>query len=275
MINTIPAELTEELFIELEPALAGIAAKLGTADPAGEARSWYARFSEIIQAFNSGRLHGEIHRDDGTIEQLSDHPTKEQVAAFKKSLKAYLKTSFKNDLRQAYKIRSRHASLSSDLEQSSIEKTLHHDHNLSEEEVIRLSDLVLLIKRDVERQRRTATAARDHANLLFLVAMLDFHMQLIADYGDMPIVRDLSACDPREFFVYDIREGRTAAISKRLKELLESEPAKAVHLCSKKLLSPDKGYFTLNRKISRYFNDNLGGMPLRLKKIRLELSSSK
>jgi hypothetical protein len=270
MTAEISTDSAQMLFSELEPSLTGIAAKLGVSDPAGEARSWYARFADIVSAFNLGKLQREIHRDDGTVEVLPESPTLEQNEAFQKSLKSYLKTAFKHDLIQAFNKRKRFVQIEDpDQELSKASYPTPHSLLISEEEIIRLSDLVGLLEADCNRKRRNVSVARDQVNYLFILATLKFYKQLLHDYGDMPIVRDLHAKDARDFFIFDIREGRTEAIGQILRDLVAQEPARAVQLCSKKLLSPEKGYFTLNRKISRYFNNVLGGMPLRLKKLRL------
>lgn len=263
-------EYANELFVELEPPLIGMAAKLGVQDPAGEARSWYARFTDIISAFNSGTLRREIHREDGTVEDMPEHPTQEQITAFEKSLKSYLKTAFKHDLIQAFNRQKKIYSPISDDGQVGFKilQPPRHETCLSEEEIIRLSDLISLIELDCRRKKKSVSVARDQINYLFILATIKFYKQLLKDYGDMPIVRDLRAKDSRSFFVFDIREGRTEAIGDYLRELIDNESLRAVKLCSKKLLSSDKGYSTLNRKISRYFNNALGGMPYRLKKLR-------
>jgi len=53
-----------------------------------------------------------------------------------------------------------------------------------------------------------------------------------------------------------------------LEQLIIIEPIRSVVLISKKLLDEDKGYYALNRKISRYFNDEQGGMAGRLKRLK-------
>lgn len=267
MTTEISGEASIVLFAEIEPSLTGIAAKLGVPDPAGEARSWYARFIDIVSAFNTGRLHREIHRDDGTIEEMPSNPSEEQILAFKKSLKAYLKTAFKHDLIQAFNKRKRFVQFEE--EAQAPPENPGRPTTLTHEEIIRLSDLIALIQGDAQRKRRSATLARDRINYLFLLATLKFYKKMLHDFGDIPIVRDLHAKDSRDFFIFDVREGRTEAIGIILQDLIDKESAKAVKLCSRKLLNPDKGYLTLNRKISRYFNDSLGGMPFRLKKARL------
>ena len=274
MTAEISTNSAQTLFAELEPSLAGIAAKLRVSDPAGEARSWYARFTDIVSAFNAGKLQREIHRDDGTVETVPDNPTEEQNEAFKKSLKSYLKTAFKHDLIQAFNKRKRFVQIDDHLdrrhgEPQSVASQPTAQVYLSEAEIIRLSDLINLIESDCKRKKKSVSVARDQVNYLFLLATHKFYKQFIKEYGDMPIVRDLHAQDARDFFIFDIREGRTVAIGQQLQGLIDHEPVRAVQLCCRKLLSPDKGYFTLNRKISRYFNSTLGGMAYRLKKLRL------
>jgi hypothetical protein len=269
MDGEISSESAQAIFKEIEPSLAGIAAKMGISDPAGEARSWYARFCDILSGFNSGKLAKEIHRDDGTIESVPERPTEEQSIDFVKSLKSYLRTAFKHDLIQAYNKRKRFVQVDNPEQAMQRGVSPVQTHVLaSEEEIIKLSDLIGLIESDCKRKKRSVTVARDQLNYLFLLSTLKFYKQFMRDYGDMPIVRDLAAKDAREFFVFDIREGRTEAIGKILEGLISKESVKAVKLSSRELLSPDKGYFTLNRKISRYFNNAMGGMPHRLKKLR-------
>ena len=262
----------QALFSEIEPSLTGIAAKLGVSDPAGEARSWYARFADILAAFETGRLTREIYYDDGRIETFPENPSQEQIAAFRKSIKSYMKTSFKNDLIQAFNKRRVFVQIE-DKEGQSLPAGFQlqtHIHS-SVEEIIRLSDLIKIIESDCRRKKRSASVARDHVNYLFLLSLLKFYRRFMKSYGVMPIVRNLNAKDARDFFVFDIRDGRTEAVGVILQDLVSKESVKTVALCSRKLLSPEKGYFTLNRKISRYFNNVLGGMPVRLKKLRFGL----
>jgi hypothetical protein len=263
-------EISQEIFGEIEQSLTGIAAKLGVSDPAGEARSWYARFIDILAGFNSGKLTREIHREDGTVESMPEQPSEEQRVAFRRSIKAYLKTAFKHDLIQAYNKRKRFLQVDDlDRAMQGNSSPVKNHIIVTEEQVIKLSDLIATIDADYKRRKKSTAVARDYLNSLFLLSILKFYKKFIRTYGDQPIVRDLNAKDAREFFIFDIREGRTEAISKILTELVATEGIRSVTLCSRKLLSEENGYFNLNRKISRYFNDALGGMPNRLKRLRL------
>lgn len=255
-----------ELFEEIEPGLRGIARRYGVVDPAGEARSWYARFIDILDAFNSGRLSREIHLPDGSVEVITGPSTSLQNEGFIKSLKPYLKKSFKNDLIKSFN-REKIYQKVQDLDAT--KQPLHNHVIATEEQVIKLSDLLSIIESDCKRKSKSLNTARDYINHLFLKAIHEFHSNMFSEYGDIPIVRDLKAQDSRDFFIFDIREGRTESIGKILAESIEEIQIRSVQLVSRKLLSKEKGYFTLNRKISRYFNDALGGMPNRLKRLKL------
>jgi len=265
-------ECKEEIFRVAESHLVSTARRFNLHDPEGEARSWFFRFQNILQGFDDGRYKKRYKTDDGNSHDLPEEPTEEQMGLFYRSLVAYLKTSFKNDLKAQYRKQKR-LHLISDYEteiapdaeavQGSINALAH-----SKDDVICLHDLLSIMKDDLAREDRLATVARDRLNVLFLKAVCTFYDKMLQSYGNFSIVRDLNAKDSRDFFVYDIREGRTEGIRQELDLLIQDEPIRAVVLQSKKLLAPNSGYYALNRKISRYFNDEHDGMPNRLRRIK-------
>ena len=266
------AERKEEIFGVAEPHLAVIARRFNLHDPQGEAKSWFFRFQKIIQGFDEGRYEKRYKDAAGNVHELPEDPSEEQVAFFYRSLVAYLKTAFRNDLRADYRKKKR-VHLVSDYEtdvkpstasvQESLNTMIH-----SSSDVIGLKDMLSILEEDVVREGRLATVARDRLNVLFLKAVSIFYKKMFEQYGDFSIVRDLNAKDSRDFFIYDIREGRTESIGAELSTLLKDEPLRAVVLQSTKLLKEGSGYYALNRKISRYFNDEHGGMAARLKKAK-------
>lgn len=266
-------ENKEEIFGVAEPHLVGIARRFNLHDPEGEARSWFFRFQKILQGFDEGRYEKRYKDDDGTVHLYPEEgATAQQTAWLYRSVVAYLKTAFKNDLRAQYRKQKRihlvsdyEADVAPDAEavQGSINALAH-----STDEVICLEDMLRIVRDDASREERLATVARDRLNVLFLKAVCTFYEKMYERYGSFSIVRDLNAKDSRDFFIYDIREGRTEGIRQELEALIKEEPVRAVVLQSKKLLAPGSGYYALNRKISRYFNDEHDGMPNRLRKAK-------
>jgi len=266
------AERKEEIFGVAEPSLVSIARRFNLHDPHGEAKSWFFRFQKILEGFDEGRYEKRYKASNGSVHELPEVPTDEQIKLFYRSLIAYLKQSFKNDLKAQYRKQKR-IHLISDYEsdvkpdpaavQESISALAH-----SASDVIGLEDMLKVIREDVVKEDRLATVARDRLNVLFLKAVYSFYERMFEQYGNFSIVRDLHAKDARDFFIYDIREGRTGGIGKELSLLLKKEPVRAVVLQSRKLLLPGSGYYALNRKISRYFNDEHDGMPSRLRKAK-------
>lgn len=262
----------EEIFGVAEPQLVAIARRFNLHDPEGEARSWFFRFQKILQGFDEGR-YDKRYKDDANVEHpFPENPTEEQQRLFQRSLVAYLKKAFKNDLKAQYRKQKRihlvsdyEADVAPDPEavQESINALAH-----SSDDVICLEDMLSIMRDDAAREERLATVARDRLNVLFLKAICAFYEKMYEKYGNFSIVRDLNAKDSRDFFIYDIREGRTEGIRQELEALIEEEPVRAVVLQSRKLLAPGSGYYALNRKISRYFNDEHDGMPNRLRKAK-------
>lgn len=260
-----------ELFKLVEPQLTAIARKYGVEDPAGEARSWYARFIDIIKSFDDGRYEKRMLDEEGKSVPLPAEPSERELQAFYKSLLSYLKQSFRNDLIQGYN-RQKKLQLIDDYEDKRFDGSQQQRSvqvgAYDSGDIICLDDLLKIVNADVRRKERNAAVARDRLNFLFLKSVSIFYTQMFHEYGNVPIVRDINAVDARDFFIFDIREGRTEAIGKILGDLISQETIRAVVLSSKKLLSPESGYYALNRKISRYFNDMSGGMPARLKKAK-------
>lgn len=264
---------SKEIFAKIEPALAAIAKTFSVSDARGEVQSWYPRFTSIVEGFNSGRLERRIRIGKELI-TLTETPTEAEIAAFHKACIPYIKKSFKNDFLHA-KIKNDKYSLFGNVDAELIQHSKEHitrylnvENSHTEEEVIYLSDLIDIIVADCKRKKKGTSLARDRINYLFIKSLLKYHRDLLAKLGNFPIVRDINALDSREFFVYDIRDGRTEAVRDILTDYISKEVNRNVILASQKLLSSNSGYFTLNRKISRYLNDFCGGMPYRLRRLK-------
>lgn len=258
-------ERSKEIFEKLEPELMIIARKYQITDPAGEARSWYMKFMEILKKFDNGQLVKYYQDTTGKQQALPIEPNAKEQKAFERSLSAYLKTSFRHDIFESYRRDVKQKKCQ--VEMANILSSPTASASFVCDEIITLDDIIDIIAFDLKRATSTASVARDDVNRIFLQSTLNYHLELKSKYGNFPIVRDISAINPGEFFVYDLREGRTEGIRIAIAELLKTEKNRMVILTYTKI-AEGKGYHALNRKISRYFNDHLKGMPERLRDMK-------
>lgn len=264
-----------DIFKDVEPGLIAIGKSFNLHDPEGEAKSWYPKYLSILHRFDSGHFYKQ-YLNNSTKQLVPDAPTQEIECLFLKSLGRYIKVAYRNDLSAEYNKERRKSEISTNAAQQGCPDaeytTILSSYDTAE--IISLKDLIHIISIDLNRAIRNASIAREELNRCFIQALLEYYNSLYEMFGDFSIIRDYFAIDSKDFFIYDIREGRTEGVRANLVKLIEDLNIISVSLMGNKFLSKPDGYIVLNKKISRYFNEYLGGMPNRLKELKTKQTNT-
>ena len=273
----------DKFFAELEPKLAKIANKCKVHDPFGEARSWFVKFAGIYDSINQNPHHA-------VFQNLERGGAEEDIAKIKSNVIAYMVTGFRPDLfrKDAFdKNVDKFIDLSAAGDLRPYQKnnevvgqmpapSRFRDQqeimdNAIDQSRVCLDDLIALIKSDFDSLADPKNT-RDAVSQLFIGAVLEHYQNLRRELGDIPVIRDLDAKKPKEFFVKEMLNGRISCIKKILTkkhslEKREDVADKLFSLIDKRGAGNPSwraGANRLRRKIIRYFSEQPGGLHFRL-----------
>lgn len=258
-MGTLPFS-REKFFAELEPKLKSIALKYRIQDAAGEARSWYARFTEIFDSINSNPDHVVLQNlDTGKPEQA-----REQI---KQHLVGYLIQGFKNSLirRDAYDLHTSKIDMPDVPSRTTVGQADHQTivNDAIDQARYELDDLLAILDGDLAKLQ-DASGERKIVLRIFIQAARTHYGEIRAELGNFPIVKNLSAAKPRDFFVREIFDGRIAGIQKQLGILHASETRELIRQALFRLLDPKDDGQAFRQKLIRYFSGMHGGLHKRL-----------
>ncbi len=260
MANLISEELKRELFDKIQPSLIAIGYKFKDSDPKGSALSWWSRYHEIIEMYNSSPDMHKIRLKDGTEHRISEIDESNK-ADWMRSMSAYLSTAYKNNYIAA--IAKNKISTKNDKDWYAPLSSTASTHVSAEEQIL-LSDLIAIIAKDAARKASLATTYTEIISALILEGLLTYYKGMVQKYGNVNIVRDYHASTPRYFFISDISESRAqevgAYIAPKAAEYGKVVEAKIKSLCSESSLE------NIKRRIDYYLLDFNGGIIQRLKK---------
>jgi len=259
------AEKLPELYSELKPALIGIAYKYKVPNPSEFADEWLSKAYMIVDKFDRGDLKKKVYLShEGGINLAEYDQEIHSEKHLLKSLKAYLKKSFVNDLIKQYHKRKRYQDFSNSVYQMRDEANYSTIDSLLHLNPAYIEDINSLLTIDLSRLAKNTTSVLDMVNRIFLKALFEYCDGIKSKYGNIMVVKDLDTEDNKRFFSEDFRSDLEQGVRLKLCDvILEDTNPVLIKKLSYLIDLSKRG--TLQKRIFRYFFEYHNGYPKRLR----------
>lgn len=267
-LNSTLLDRLPELYSELKPALVATAYKYKVPNPDEFADGWLSRAYLIIDKFDKGHLEKKVYLESEGKNVLVDYdPKVHKNQELDKSLKAYLKRSFINDVIKQYHKEKKKTNFQKNYVDSfgsietggysTIDSFLHYDS-------VFIDDVIGLLEVDIKRLESNTTSVLDKVTQAFLKAMHTYCLDMQSEYGNFVVVKDVDISDNKRFFSENFRADLEHGVRAKLCETILKEKNPVLIKKLSYLIDPKKRG-TLQKRLFRYLFEYHNGYPKRLR----------
>jgi hypothetical protein len=234
---------------------------------------WLARAFFIAKKFDDGELHRKALSESG----LDEAEESDSEVDFLKLFRAYLKTSFKNDLNRDYGKRQKTVAIEDMIARpsSSGEQWSASDRSIEgatlqpniASDSANIPDMLEIVCSDLDKAHKDEEFAADRVNVIFYGALRSALIGLGQIWMQDPVIPNFTSTQNKDYFDPDFRTMLTPRVMLYMAEAAIAEDSPLVASKVADICLSHAG-MALQRRMYRYFFDYQGGLQKRIPRFR-------